>query len=133
MSTRRKSILIYVGGIATGILLTFAFAFFFTWSNANSVSSTDNIVMFEKPQQEIKAKSFSVMQVLPDGSALATVEDSQKYGMVVMFPADKNATYYDEQKIEVPYEKCVMQVGTYKYMTRKEIVKTVPVVKILNK
>lgn len=39
--------------------------------------------MFEKPQQEINVHSFEIMQVLPDGSALATVEDISNIGMIV--------------------------------------------------
>lgn len=89
--------------------------------------------MLDEPQQEIKAKSFEVMQVLPDGSALATVEDYSNFGMVVMFLAEKGTSYYDDQKIDVPAGKRVMQIGTYKYMTRSEMEKTVPVVEILDK
>lgn len=132
MTTRAKSILIYVGGIVTGIILTFAFFFLVALGNANG-SSNDNIVMLDEPQQEIKAKSFEVMQVLPDGSALATVEDYPNLGTVVMFLAEKGISYYDDQKIEVPAGKHVMQVGTYKYMTRSEMEKTVPIVEILDK
>ena len=57
--------------------------------------------MFEKPQQEINVHSFEIMQVLPDGSALATVED--------------------------------ISVGTYKYITRREMEKIVPIVEIMDK
>lgn len=38
------------------------------------------------------------MQVLPDGSALATVEDISNIGMVVLFLADEEVSYYDDQK-----------------------------------
>lgn len=132
MTTRTKSALIYVGGIITGVILTFVFFFAVALGNTNN-SSNDYIVMFDEPQQEIKAKSFEVMQVLSDGSALATVEDISNYGMVVMFLAEKGASYYDDQKINVPSGKRVMQIGTYKYMTRSEMEKTVPVVRILSK
>lgn len=64
------------------------------------------------------------MQVLPDGSALATVEDISNIGMVVLFLADEEISYYDDQKINVPTGKRVMQIGTYKYITRSEMGKT---------
>ena len=67
MNSRKKSILIYLGGIITGIILTFAFFFFVALGNTNGTSSDNNIVMFEKPQQEINVHSFEIMQVLPDG------------------------------------------------------------------
>lgn len=98
MSTRTKSILIYVGGIVTGIILTFAFFFFVALGNSNGTPSDKNVVLFEKPQQEINVKSFEVMQVLPDGSALATVEDISNIGMVVLFLANKGISYYDDKK-----------------------------------
>ena len=131
MSTRTKSILIYVGGIVTGIILTFAFFFLVALGNSNGTPSDKNVVLFEKPQQEIDVKSFEVMQVLPDGSALATVEDISNIGMVVLFLADEGNSYYDDQKINVPTGKRVMQIGTYKYMTRSEMEKTVPIVEIM--
>ena len=134
MSTRTKSILIYVGGIVTGIILTFAFFFFVALGNANGTPPDENVVLFEKPQQEINVKSFKVMQVLPDGSALATVNDTfdiDHIGMVVLFLADEGISYYDEQIINVPTGKRVMQIGTYKYITRSEMEKTVPIVEIM--
>ena len=115
MSTRTKSILIYVGGIVTGIILTFVFFFFVALGNANGTPSDENVVLFEKPQQEINVKSFEVMQVLP----------------VVLFLANEGISYYDDQKINVPTGKRVMQIGTYKYMTRSEMEKTVPIVEIM--
>lgn len=129
MNSRKKSFLIYLGGIITGIILTFAFFFFVALGN----TSDNNIVMFEKPQQEINVHSFEIMQVLPDGSALATVEDISNIGMIVLFLADKEISYYDNQKIDVPSDKRVMQVGTYKYISRSEMEKTVPIVEIMDK
>ncbi len=69
--------------------------------------------------------------MLPDGSALATVEDISNIGMVVLFLTDEGVSYYDDQKINVPTGKRVMQIGTYKYMTRSEMEKTVPIVQIM--
>lgn len=133
MNSRKKSILIYLGGIITGIILTFAIFFFVALGNTNGTLSDNNVVMFEKPQQEINVHSFEIMQVLPDGSALATVEDISNIGMIVLFLADKEISYYDNQKIDVPSDKRVMQVGTYKYISRSEMEKTVPIVEIMDK
>lgn len=131
MNTRTKSVLIYIGGIVTGIILTFVILLFVAKSNSDNPSN-DNMIIFEQPQQKIDAKSFEVMQVLPDGNALATVESNENFGMIVMFLANKNATYYDNQKIEVPTGKCARQIGTYRYMTRNNIEKTVPIIDIVN-
>lgn len=132
MKTRTKSILIYVSGIVTGIILTFAFLNFLASKNTNGGYS-DNIVLFEKPQQKLNVKSFEIMQVLPNGNALATVKDLSDLGMVVLFLANNEKSYYDDQKINVPSDKCVMQIGTYKYNTASDFEKTVPIIRIMDK
>lgn len=132
MNTCIKSILIYVGGIVTGIIFTFAFLYLLASRNTNGGYS-DNIVLFEKPQQKLNVSSFEIMQVLPNGNALATVEDFSNLGMVVLFLADNETSYYDDQKINVPSGKFVMQIGTYKYNTANNFEKTVPVIKIVGK
>lgn len=131
MSTRTKSILIYIGGIVTGIILTFVILLFVARSNSSN-SSNNDMVIFEQPQQIIDVKSFEIMQVLPDGNALAMVQSHDNFGMIVMFRAQNNAPYYDDQKIDVPTGKCVRQIGTYRYMTRNKIEKTVPIIDIVN-
>lgn len=131
MNTRTKSVLIYIGGIVTGIILTFVILLFVAKSNSDNPSN-DNMIIFEQPQQKIDAKSFEVLQVLPDGNALATVESPENFGMIVMFRAKGNASYYDDQKIEIPTGKCARQIGTYRYMTRNNIEKTVPIIDIIN-
>lgn len=131
MNTRTKSVLIYIGGIVTGIILTFVILLFVAKSNSDNPSN-DNMIIFEQPQQKIDAKSFEVLQVLPDGNALATVESPENFGMIVMFRAKGNASYYDDQKIEIPTGKCARQIGTYRYMTRNNIEKTVPIIDIVN-
>lgn len=131
MNTRTKSVLIYIGGIVTGIILTFVILLFVAKSNSSN-SSNNNMVIFEQPQQIIDVKSFEIMQVLPDGNALATVKSNENFGMIVMLLANKNATYYDDQKIEVSTGKCARQIGTYRYMTRNNIEKTVPIIDIVN-
>ena len=89
--------------------------------------------MFEKPRGIVPGKVFEVMQVLPDGSALATVDDmeSDTFGTIVLFVGDESTSYYDSQKINVPKGKVIKQVGTYSYLARNEMYKTVPVVEIM--
>lgn len=125
-------ILTYVAGIVTGIVLLFVVGFFMAESQATSASN-DDVVMFEKPRGIVPGKVFEVMQVLPNGSALATVDDfeSGNLGTIVLFVGDESTSYYDSQKINVPAGKVVKQVGTYSYMARNEMYKTVPVVEIM--
>lgn len=132
MNIKAKFILTYVAGIVTGIVLLFVVGFFMAKSQATSASN-DDVVMFEKPRGIVPGKVFEVMQVLPDGSALAMVDDtrSDNWGTVVYFAGDESTSYYDSQKINVPKGKVVKQVGTYSYMTQNEMYKTVPVVEIM--
>ena len=134
MNIKAKFILTYVAGIVTGIVLLFVVGYFMAKSQATSASN-DDIVMFEKPRGIVPGKVFEIMQVLPDGSALATVDDfeSDNLGTIVLFVGDEGTSYYDNQKINVPEVKVVKQVGTYSYMARNEMYKTVPVVEIMAK
>ena len=136
MSTKTKFILTYVGGIVTGVILMFVFALVVNSTQQGQANSIDrDVVMFEKPQQTIRCNKFQVFQVLPNGSALASGDDDNLdyLGMVVMFLSDDGSSYFDDQKIVIPSGKCVRQIGTYKYMTRQNLEKTVPVVEIMDK
>lgn len=134
MSSKVKYILTFIGGIVAGVILTICFAYVVAVHNGQDVSSSNpNVEMFEKPTQTISVKEFRVIQVLDDGSALATAEDMDHYGTVVLFPAKDETSYYDDQHIDVPKGKVLKQVGTFKYESRQEIVKTVPIVEFFDK
>lgn len=133
MNNKTKIILTYVAGIVTGVVLMFMVGFLVT--KLQSRSSSDEIVMFDKPRGVVPGDMFEVMQVMPDGSALATGCSilSDNYGTIVLFIGDESTSYYDNQKIYVPDGKVLKQVGTYSYMARNEMYKTVPIVKIMAK
>lgn len=133
MNNKTKFILTYVAGIVTGVVLTFTVGFLVTKLQARS--SSDEIVMFDKPRGVVPGDMFEVIQVMPDGSALATGCSilSDNYGTIVLFIGDESTSYYDDQKIYVPDGKVLKQVGTYSYMARNEMYKTVPIVKIMAK
>lgn len=127
MSTKAKFILTYVGGIVTGIILVFVFAF------AKQKMGSNDVVWFEKPGQVIRSNEFKVMQVMRDGSALAFSTGLGSSGVIVVFPASEDEEYYDSQEIEIEDGTCVRQVGTYRYETRDGIEKTVPIVEVFDK
>lgn len=133
MNNKTKFILTYVAGIVTGVVLTFTVGFLVT--KLQAWSSSDEIVMFDKPRGVVPGDMFEVMQVMPDGSALATGCSilSDNYETIVLFIGDESTSYYDNQKIYVPDGKVLKQVGTYSYMARNEMYKTVPIVKIMAK
>lgn len=134
MSTKAKFILTYVGGVVTGIILVVVFALIVNSTQQGQANAINrDVVLFEKPHQVVNARTLKVMQVLPDGSALATVDIMEDNGgMVVMFLAKDGASYFDDQKISVPSGKCLRQIGNFTYECKMGM-KTVPVVEILNK
>lgn len=139
MSTRIKFILTFVAGLVTGVALVIAFGYITFLSIRNNISPGNAVQMFDAPKQEIKAGEFKIFQVLSDGSALASYDEliSKKdciaYGTVVLFPASDEVSYYDDQKITLPQDKCFKQIGTYRYMTKDGEEKTVPVIDIYDK
>lgn len=131
MKTRTKTILIYLSGLFTGIVLSVAFVFITLWQTASS--QYDKIVIFDKPQQELKEKVFDVFQVLPNGNALANSEPRiDSPSIVALFLANEKMPFYDAQRITVPSGKRIVQIGIYKYYTDKGIEKTVPILEIRN-
>lgn len=136
MTTKTKFILTFVAGIITGIIMLFAFGYIMSMSKSEAECVDDDIVMFDKPQKTINANVFVVMQVLPNGSALAIIEpdeENDNYGTTVLFLAKDGKSYYDDQRICVPSNKCVKPIGVFRYMTQKNQEKTVPVVDFFDK
>ena len=132
MTTKTKMALTYLGGIITGIVLMLALCVVIASRQGNLGSSNSNVVLFEKPQQVIEVDDLEVIQVLPDGSALAMEKGLHggNYGLVVALQAPEESSYYDDQKIIVPEGRQLWQIGTYRYMTRENMEKTVPIVEI---
>ena len=134
MTTKVKFGLTYVGGLVTGIVLMFALCVIIASRQGNMGSTDSNVVMFDSPQQVVSATELKVIQVLPNGSALAIIKEPyDNCGTVVGLQAMQGGSYYDDQKISIPEGKCLKQTGTYRYMTRQNMEKTVPVVQVFDK
>lgn len=126
-----KKTLIFIGGVVTGVVITFLFAFIVNSRN----TANDNFVLFEEEGKAISTNSFEVFQVLDSGDALAN--EIKEYGiptgLTVLFLNEDGASYYDDKVIKVPKGKCVRQLGIFKYTSKAEMEKTVPIVGIRNK
>lgn len=133
MTTRTKSILTFLGGLVAGVVLTFVFVILWGIAVNNSTSTNKKLTLFDGPGQELRATEFEVFQVLPDGAALANIADGENRWTTVLFLPDEGVAYYDDQRINVPAGKRAVQVGTYRYVTSREFVKTVPVVEIVDR
>lgn len=128
---KKKNILIYLAGIVSGAVLMIFISYLF----ANSNSSHYGIVLFEEEGDCVSSNSFEVFQVLDNGDVLADELETKSYGqtrtgLTVMFLSNDNASFYDDQIINVPYGKCAKQIGVFKYQTNLGIDKTVPIVAI---
>ena len=140
-----KKGLVFVLGMIVGALLTVIV--FYRLGNSYSEGGSSisapygdsGISLFPEPGDEMALKSFKVFQVLPNGPALAyssnkaNVQYSFEYSDPIVFLLpDNSSSYYDDQIIKVPVGKKARQVGTYRYETKNEFVKTVPIVQILD-
>lgn len=138
MNSTIKYVLTFVAGVVVGIagLLLVSVAI-------NQTSSDNNFTRLEQPKTLNIAKHFKVIQVLPDGSALAMSNDYdfdyvsmtklRSFGTVVLLLASSSEAYYDNQQITISSTECLTQVGTYRYTNAQNIEKTVPVVEIDDK
>lgn len=130
-----KKIYVFLLGILTGVILTFVVSYIIAAVNSGTDSEVDSgISMFEKAGQKLEVGSprqFEILQVLPNGTALAYMGS---FGdTVVLLLPDETHSYYDDQVIKIPTNKCVRQIGTYRYPTKNETIKTVPIVRLYDK
>lgn len=122
-----KKWLIYVLGIITGIILTFAFAFCINLSNNSGIIG---LKMFEEPGDYMEYSQFEVFQVVTSGCALANADGS--LGTTVFIIPNEKQQFYDDQKIVLKKDQCAQHVGTYKYSTKMRLEKTVPAIRIID-
>lgn len=129
-----KKWLFFGGGVLTGIVLTFAFAFIFSASHSGN---DDGTTWFEKPGDVINVRSFKVFQVIAEDAALvygATHEEYDIYsGAVYLLTNEDGKYYYDDEVVRVPDGKVARQVGIYQYQTKTDFGKTVPIIQIMKK
>lgn len=130
-----KKGLVFFLGMITGCVLTLA-ALFYVAKEYDS-DEVPGLELYENPVGTIDSYSFEVLQVLPNGNALANSESSSHRdfhtGPTVLLLADESNHYYDEQIVKVPKGKRAYQMGIFDYETKGMGHKTVPVVKFLDK
>lgn len=119
-----KKWVVYVLGVITGIVLTFALAYIINVAGNNSEMAGLN--MFEEPKGGMDYSSFEVFQVIEEGCALAYADGS--YQSIVMIIPNEGQQFYDNQEIILRNDQCAQYVGTYSYVTRKDFQKTIPAI-----
>lgn len=126
--------LVFFLGVATGVVVIFGIMFVMGLNSQNN-RGIWGATFFDKPGVVIHEKSFKVVQVIENTSALAYgKENSGSYlGTLYLLHNNLNDYYYDDQILNVPKDCVVKQVGIYKYTSRMGVEKTVPIVSIYSK
>ena len=134
-----KKWVVFLLGMIAGGVLTFVMMLVLA-IGANTNANNNGITLFDQPGECLNAKAFEVMQVVDNNHALAhevewdeLLEDYMQTGLLVLVTNDNGEYYYDDQIIEVPQGMCMRQVGIYRYQTRMDMEKTVPIVKLMSK
>ena len=125
-----KNIFIFVAGMITMFVLMVLFAIAV---NSSSNSGYPGLTIFEEEGKCTGAKQIQIMQTLEPNMALAHAKTQPNAiydpnEILVLLLGDEKASYYDDQKINIPKGMCAKQVGTYQYQSRELGMKTVPAV-----
>lgn len=139
-----KKWVVYLLGVLTGIVLMFALAFILNAIHSSETNNTEFVeaeegngaTMFKEPGDIIKDRDFEVFQVIAKNAALVRGKSdvSDLYlGTIYLLMNEEEKYYYDDEKIKVPKEKVVRQMGIYQYPTNNDIIKTVPIICIMDK
>ncbi|HEY9544035.1 hypothetical protein [Prevotella sp.] len=133
----KNNIFTFVSGVVVGAFIMLLVGGVVS-SNSKEYSDNNGIELFEKEGDCVSENSFKVFQVLDSGDALANemgqgFEADIPTGLTVLFLKENGRSHYDDQLIRVPSGKCAKQIGTFRYSTKSDIEKTVPVVRISNK
>lgn len=119
-----KKWVVYILGIVTGIVLTFAALFIIGFALHSELRG---LTIFEKPGEYMNYSHLEVFQVLDEGCALANTDE---FNTVLILP-DENQHFYDRQEINLTGNQRIQRVGTYKYPNRENFELTVPAIRIV--
>ena len=126
-----KKALLFISGFITGIVATILVAMLISTANQPNDGFPGLTLFSEKGECITTSGEIEVMLVLAPNAALAWTGGlfySDRILVLLINYDDKS--YYDEQKIKIPSDKCARQIGTYRYTAKNEMVKTVPAVVI---
>lgn len=130
-----KKFWIFLGGVFTGMILTFIILVTIGTCQS-STSQPEDVVYFEKPSDIVKERAFKVFQVLDKGVALVRSEsdpDLELYLGPVYLLVDENKYFSDDEVITLDDNEVARKVGIYNYQTKNDMDKTVSIIKIITK
>jgi hypothetical protein len=118
----------FLGGFITGVLATIL-VLFLIYVGSKSDNTLTGLTIFPVKGECITKQQLEIFHTVKPNMALANF-GSVSNDILVLLVNYEGKSYYDGQKIQIPANKCARQIGTYQYMTRMEVQKTVPVVVI---
>ena len=126
-----KTFLTFIAGMITMFVLVVLFGIAV---NSSSNGGYPRLTIFEEEGKCTGARQIKVMQTLEPNMALAHAKTQPNAiydpnEILVLLLGNETASYYDDQKINIPKGMCAKQVGTYQYEAKMGM-KTVPVVTI---
>lgn len=137
--------MMFLGGMLAGIALSLVFSFLVNYSDTKGTNSEENdteaksdngLQFFDEPGDIINEKSLMVFQVLEDHAALVRGRERERsslyLGTVYLLVNSGEDFYYDDEKIDIPKGKVLQHIGMYRYTTKEEFVKNVPVITIVD-
>ena len=121
-----KGFLCFLAGFVVGVVCVLLLG-------VGATVADDGRTFFVEPEECIVERgSLEVFQYIGNGAALVKRKNaSYNDDLIMLLQADENVEFYDEQVIKIPAGKCARQVGVYKYKNRMDMLKTVPIVKIM--
>lgn len=141
-----KKWILYLVGLVTGIVLSLVVSFFIKESPNKMVKTEtqkvaeiehkkkDNIILFDEPGEIFEEKFFQVFQVLSNNAALvyALSTEFDTFHTTFFIYNREDKFYYDNEMIRVPKGKVARQMGIYQYPGTDSILKTVPIIEIVD-
>ena len=123
---------LFLGGVVTGVILTFLFAYFYAYGSNDGLSGVTN---FDQPGQVINESSVKVMQVVGDNAARVRGQDNNRhadwyFGSIYLLRNYEGKYYCDDEIIRRPAGKKFKQTGIYKYEAKSGDCKTVAIIEI---
>lgn len=123
-----KKGLVFILGIITGVILTFAVSLFLA-----SRSSKSGVTFYDAPDSPMSFRSVEVFQALNPGSGLCHPVGITNNDDILLLWTNENVAFYDGQKVSVEAGKCFRPIGVYRYTTGGGMVRTVPVIAIMSR
>ncbi len=124
-----KNIVIFISGFILGILMTILGAYVLVVADKPIDEGLLGLTKFPEKGECIttKKKELEVLQVIEPNIALAEMGEFPDKLLVLLINYDEE-TYYDDQRIKIPANKCARQIGIYEYTAKMGMDKTVPAV-----